>query len=77
MLYKDSDTDISRMFAELAGEELRHVTRLHDEVVELIEKARESGETVPTGMMEIYEYLHKRQIEKTNQAKNYLSQAKA
>lgn len=77
VMYKDEHEDLARTFADLAEQELKHVSRLHEAVVDLINQARDEGKTIPTGMMEMYEYLHKRQIEKTNEARNYLSQFKA
>ena len=77
VLYKDSMPEIGRMFAELADEELGHVGRLHDAVAEIIKEARDSGKTVPPGMAEMFEYIHKRQIEKVNEARNYLAQFRA
>ena len=77
VMYKDTHEDLGRMFAELAEEELGHVGKLHDAVTEIIKKVQESGKTVPTGMVEIFEYLHKKQIEKVNETKRYLEQFRA
>lgn len=74
VLYKDDEPELARMFAELADAELKHISRLHEEVVEFIGKARDSGVTVPTGMMETYTYLHERHIERANEVRNYLTQ---
>lgn len=77
VLYKDSMPELGRMFAELAEEELGHVGRLHDAVAEIIKNAKEAGKSVPPGMMEMFEYVNKRQIGKVNEARNYLTQFRA
>lgn len=72
-IYKDSNPDLSEMFHELSEEELGHVGKLHNHVVKAINAAKESGKTIPPGMMEIYDYLHKRQIERVNEVKVMLA----
>lgn len=74
--YRDDYPEIARMWAELAEQELRHINRLHEAVVEQIEEARASGKTLPAGMMEMYEWIHGRQIERVNAVKNYIAQYK-
>jgi len=77
VLHKGDANKLGELFADLAEEELGHVNRLHEAVVKIINEAKESEKAIPAGMMEFYEYLHKRQIERVNDAKNYLEQFRA
>ena len=74
--HKDSDPELSRMWADLSEQELKHMTKLHDAVVEIINRVQSEGATVPPGMMEFYEYLHERDIEKVAEVRNILAQAR-
>ena len=69
--------NLGEMFSELSNDELEHVDRLHKAVVDKIKEAEDTGKTIPTGMMEIWEYLHKRQIERVDEARRYLMQFQA
>ena len=72
VLHKDSDPMLSRMWAELSDQELKHMSRLHDAVVEIINRVQSEGRKIPDGMMEIYEYLHERNIERVSEVKTLL-----
>lgn len=74
--YKNDYPDISRMWAELAEQELKHIGRLHEAVVEQIDFARSTGQEIPAGMMEMYDWIHARQLERVNAVKNYIAQYK-
>ena len=41
-----------------------HFTKFHDQASRLIEEARSNGTTLPAGMMELYDYEHKKLIER-------------
>ena len=71
--HKDSDPALSRMWAELSEQELKHMSRLHDAVVEIINRVQSEGRTIPDGMMEMYEYLHERAIERAAEVRNMLA----
>ena len=65
--YRDSDSETAEMFYKLSREEIGHMNILHKDVVRLIgEHRREHGEP-PADMMAVYEYLHKRAIEKAGE----------
>lgn len=62
--YRDSDPETAEMFYKLSGEEVNHMNTLHKDVVRLInDHRREKGEP-PADMLTVYEYLHKRAIDK-------------
>lgn len=56
---------------ELSGEEVSHISRLHGEVVRLIEKYRAEKGEPPASMLAIYDYLHKKHIDKVAEIKRY------
>lgn len=55
---------LSECFASLAEAEMGHVRRLHDEVAKLIEDIRDTEGEPPAEMLAVYEYEHKKQLEK-------------
>lgn len=48
-------------YYQLSLEEMKHVTMLHEKVVEIINEFRKTNE-VPESMQIVYDYLHERQI---------------
>ncbi|MBQ3330289.1 MAG: hypothetical protein IJG87_03825 [Ruminococcus sp.] len=56
---------------ELSTEEVSHISRLHDEVVRLIDKYKAEKGEPPADMMAIYDYLHKKHIAKVAEIKRY------
>ena len=65
--YKSYDTELSDLFYRLSGEEMNHMNALHKAVVDHIEDySRKKGEP-PEAMMAVYEYLHKRDIERAEE----------
>ena len=63
MEWKKDQPEAAELFAELSGEEMGHVNKLHTEVTEMIKAYREENGEPPAGMMAIYEYMHEQQIE--------------
>ena len=75
-LYKDKYPRLAETLAKISAQEETHATALHDVVVELINEYKKDGDSVPVEMESIYEYLHKKEIEKLNEAKMYLQMFK-
>ena len=69
MKWKDDYPDTADLFYELSLEEMGHMEKLHGEVVELIEEYRKEKGDPPKEMMFVYDYLHKRHIDKASQVK--------
>ena len=67
--WKQEYPDTADLFYELSVEEMGHMGKLHDEVVELIDEYRKEKGEPPKEMMFVYDYLHKRHIEKASQVK--------
>lgn len=67
--YKEEFPQIAKTFYELSVEEMRHMEMLHIEVAALIKKHREEHGDPPAAMLAVYDYLHKKDIEKTAKIK--------
>lgn len=67
--YKDTNPNLSKVFFDLSGAEMQHMTMLHTEVAKLIEKYRQEKGEPPEGMKALYDYLHRKQIEKAAEVK--------
>ncbi len=65
--YKPADPEIADLFYRLSGEEMNHMNALHKAVVAHIEDYRKKKGEPPEAMMAVYEYLHKRDIEKAEE----------
>lgn len=55
---------LSECFASLAEEEMGHAKRLHAEVEKLIAEVRARDGEPPAEMLAVYNFMHKKQIEK-------------
>ena len=67
--YREEFPQIAKTFYELSIEEMRHMDMLHIEVAGLIKKHREEHREPPAAMLAVYEYLHKKDIEKSAKIK--------
>lgn len=67
--WKQDEPDTADLFYELSTEEMGHMEKLHNEVVELIEEYRKEHGEPPKEMMVLYEYLHEMHIKTATQIK--------
>ena len=74
--YKDEYPELSRTLYNLSMQEMDHMNLLHNEVSEIIRKYRETNGEPPADMLAVYDYLHKRQIEKAVEVKTLQSMYK-
>lgn len=74
VLYKKDYPRLAETLIKISEEELKHMALLHNEVVDIIEEYRRTNGDPPSDMLAIYEYLHKKQIEKTANVKAMQSQ---
>ena len=61
---RESNPTLSKLFCTLANEELTRVDRLHGAVVTIITDYRNANGEPPAPMMAVYDYLHKKHIDK-------------
>ena len=69
MKHKDDHPALATTFAKISAEEMGHVALLHDQVVAIIAEYRKEHGDPPERMQGIYEYLHKKHVEKANSIK--------
>lgn len=72
ILHED-DTELSKTFRLLSNEELGHAMKLHEQVTRIIKNYKDVKGEPPAEMAALYEYLHKRQVEKYSDVKVLLS----
>lgn len=63
---------LSECFAALAEEEMSHAKRLHAEIEKLIAEERAKNGEPPAEMLAVYNYMHKKQIEKSAKIKSMI-----
>ena len=69
MEYKEEYPELSRTLYNISTQEMEHMNLLHGEVTQIIKRYRETNGEPPADMMAVYEYLHKKQIEKSLEVK--------
>lgn len=69
LMYKESDKTLAEMYYNLSLDETKHSNIIHTHVVRIIDGYKNTGKEVPESMMAVYDYLHKKHIEKANEIK--------
>ena len=69
--WREEYPDVADTLYNLSVEEMKHITRLHTLVVDIIEKYREKEGEPPATMLAVYEYLHRKHIDKVAEIKRY------
>jgi rubrerythrin len=62
---------LAQVLYTISTQEEAHMNMLHSEVVKIIEKHRSTHGAPPAEMMAVYDYVHKKHIEKAAEAKRY------
>ena len=65
---------LATAFADLADAEMGHVSKLHDEVERLIEEVRERDGEPPADMLAIYNYEHKKQVDRATKIRQMIAE---
>ena len=73
---RDEYPELARTLHTLAEEEMSHMTRLHEQVVRIIEEYKEQHGDPPPAMMAVYEYLHKKHVDKAAEARAVMAMYK-
>ena len=68
---KNEHPSLAQVLYTISTQEDAHQAMLHSEIVKLIENHRKTKGEPPKEMMAVYDYLHKRHIEKLQEAKRY------
>jgi hypothetical protein len=69
--YKEDNPGLAQVFYNLSVQEDAHKANLHSEVVKIIEEHRRMHGEPPASMMAVYEYVHKKHIDKLAEARTY------
>jgi hypothetical protein len=68
---KDEHPNLAQVLYNISTQEDGHQAALHAEVVKLIENHRRTHGEPPAAMLAVYEYVHKKHIEKMAEARRY------
>lgn len=72
--YKDDHPTLAKTFYDISTDEMRHVGLLHGEVVAIIEEHRRTHGEPPAAMLAVWDYLHDKHIDKSNEVRMLQSQ---
>lgn len=70
---KDEYPGMAETFNRLSAEEMTHMQMLHNEVENVIANYRREHGEPPVEMLAVYDYLHKKYIEKAKEVRQYQS----
>jgi hypothetical protein len=73
---KDEHPTLAQALYTISTQEDTHQAMLHNEVVKIIEEHRRMHGDPPATMMAVYDYLHKKHIEKLAEARRYQDEYK-
>lgn len=69
---KEEHPGLANTLYTIATQEDTHQSMLHSEVVKIVQEYRKNHGEPPAAMMAVYEYLHKKHIDKLAEARRYL-----
>ena len=69
--HKAENPALAKTFFDLSTDEMRHMSLLHDEIVEAIETYRKEHGEAPASMQAVYDYLHEKWIERAQEVRTY------
>ena len=68
---KDENPSLAQTLYTISTQEDIHQSAIHAEIVKIIQEYRKQNGEPPANMMAVYEYLHKRSVEKLEEARRY------
>ena len=68
---KDEHPSLAQVLYNISVQEDAHHAALHNEVVRIIDEHRRAHGEPPAAMMAVYDYIHKRHIDKIAEARRY------
>ena len=69
MKWKEERPALAQTFARISNEEMGHMNLLHDQVTAIIMEYRKEHGEPPEKMQGIYDYLHRKHIDRANEIK--------
>jgi hypothetical protein len=75
-LLRNEHRFLADKFAKIGETHITIYSMLHESVVMIIEEEKKKGVEVPKGMMEMFNLIHKRMIERFNKAKYTIDEYK-
>lgn len=69
LCYQQKDRMLADTYLTMSKEELEHANRLHDQITRLINEAKNSEQTIPAGMIELYEWQHDKMLKQKAKVK--------
>ena len=72
--HKDDFPSAAAAFHHIATEELRHIDILHVEVKKIIAEHRSAHGEPPAAMLAVWDYVHKKMIERVEKVKGLLGE---
>ena len=76
MRMKTEDLELSKVYAELARQELGHADTLHNQAVRIIKAHKANGSETPNSMQVIWDWEHEKIVNKTARIKLMLEMIK-
>lgn len=76
MRTKAEDPELSKIYAELARQELGHADTLHNQAVRIIKAYKATGAETPLSMQIIWDWEHEKIVDKTTRIKQMLEMFK-
>ncbi|MBO5969349.1 MAG: hypothetical protein J6S14_12715 [Clostridia bacterium] len=67
--FKESNPTLAKTFYDISVDEVKHIGLLHEEVKKIIEAHRKEHGEPPAAMIAVYDYLHKKHMEKVSHIK--------
>lgn len=68
--YKETDPEMAALFNKLSQEEMTHMDVLHKSVVSHIDAYKKLKGEPPEGMKALYNFMHKREIDRAEKITN-------
>lgn len=74
--FKGNDDALAAACYTLAGEKLKHMDALHDQITRIIAEYRKEKGEPPASMLAIYDYVHEEEIENVRGVRQLLDMYK-
>lgn len=69
LAYKEERPALAEVLYRISQQEANHVDMLHEQIVHIIDQHRKEKGEPPAAMMAVYDFMHRRHIDKMKQAR--------